>query len=106
MVAKQILAIPASSSSSERLFSLAGLFDTVKRGRLRLETLEVLTLLKANKQLIEDYGIDIENIEETAATDLTASDESFYDESDESEGEISDSESEKDISESEGDDIE
>ena len=26
--AKQILAIPASSSSSERLFSLAGLFDT------------------------------------------------------------------------------
>ena len=62
--AKQILAIPASSSSSERLFSLAGLFDTVRRGALKLETLEVLTLLKANKQLILDYKIDIDNYED------------------------------------------
>ena len=37
---KQILAIPASSSSSECLFSIVGLFDTVKLGNLKLETLE------------------------------------------------------------------
>ena len=84
--AKQILAIPASPSSSERLFSLAALFDTVKRGMLRLETLEVLTLLKANKQLMEDHRIDIDN-EETAATDSSASEESFDEESGESERE-------------------
>ena len=53
----------------------------MKRGRLRLETLEVLTLLKANTQLIEDYGIDIDTTEETAVTGLTASEESFDDES-------------------------
>ena len=104
--AKQILAIPASSSSSERLFSLAGLFDTVKRGRLRLETLEVLTLLKANKQLMEDFRIDIDN-EETAATDSSASEEIFDEESgeSESEGDISDLESDdnEDISDLESD---
>ena len=51
---------------------MAALFDTVKRGRLRLETLEVLTLLKANNQPMEDHRIDIDN-EETAATDSSAS---------------------------------
>jgi hypothetical protein len=83
--AKQILAIPASSSSSERLFSLAGLFDTVRRGALKLETLEVLTLLKANKQLILDYKIDIDNYEdeemETDTSDDDATQESSVEES-------------------------
>ena len=83
--AKQILAIPASSSSSERLFSLAGLFDTVRRGALKLETLEVLTLLKANKQLILDYKIDIDNYEdeemETDTSDDDATQESYVEES-------------------------
>ena len=83
--AKQILAIPASSSSSERLFSLAGLFDTVRRGALKLETLEVLTLLKANKQMILDYKIDIDNYEdeemETDTSDDDATQESSVEES-------------------------
>ena len=83
--AKQILAIPASSSSSERLFSLAGLFDTVRRGALKLETLEVLTLLKANKQMILDYKIDIDNYEdeemETDTSDDDATQESYVEES-------------------------
>ena len=57
--AKQILAIPASSSSSERLFSIVGLFDTVKRGNLKLETLETFTLLKSNKKLFEETLMDV-----------------------------------------------
>ena len=56
-----------------------------------------MTLLKANTQLIEDYGIDIDTTEETAVTGLTASEESFDDES-ETEGDISESGSEEDIS--------
>ena len=55
--AKEILAIPASTSSSERLFSIAGLFDTEKRGTLKLETLEVLTLLKTNETVLKEMTL-------------------------------------------------
>ena len=89
--AKQILAIPASSSSSGRLFSIAGLFDTVKRGNLKLETLETLTLFKTNKKLLEDNIIEVDN-------------ESGR-ESDKEESDMDDSEDECDVMETDDEDI-
>ena len=65
ILARQILAIPAATGSSERLFSISGLFDTVRRGSLNTETLEILTLLKANRKVIEKFGQDIEESEES-----------------------------------------
>ena len=55
-----ILCVPASSSSSERLFSIAGLFDTVKRGTMSLETLETLTLLKTNQKVLKDNNVNLD----------------------------------------------
>ena len=37
------------------------LFDTVKRGNLKLETLETLTLFRTNKKLLEDNIIEVDN---------------------------------------------
>ena len=79
--AKEILAIPASTSSSERLFSIAGLFDTEKRGTLKLETLEVLTLLKTNETVLKENDIDIDDMNEVTE-DIT--DQESYSESDSS----------------------
>ena len=87
----QILAIPASSSSSERLFSIAGLFDTVKRGNLKLETLETLTLFKTNKKLLEDNLIEVDN--ESGG------------ESDKEESEMDESEDECDVLETDDEDV-
>ena len=84
--AKQILAIPASPTSSERLFSFAGLFDTVKRVNLKLETLETLTLLKSNKKLFEETLMDVEK------------------ESDEEESDHNQDESEEDMTDTDEDD--
>ena len=53
-IAKAVLCVPAGSVASEQLFSVAGLFDTVKRGSLNVETLESLTLLKANQLILEE----------------------------------------------------
>ena len=50
-IAKAVLCVPAGSVASEQLFSIAGLFDTVKRGSLNVETLGSLTLLKANQAI-------------------------------------------------------
>ena len=75
-IAKAVLCVPAGSVASEQLFSIAGLFDTVKRGSLNVETLESLTLLKANHSILEELklinlsdeesvaGSDKENVEE------------------------------------------
>ena len=79
--AKEILAIPASTSSSERLFSIAGLFDTEKRGTMKLETLEVLTLLKTNEKVLKENYIDIDDMDEVPE-DIT--DQESYSESDSS----------------------
>ena len=59
--AKHILGVPASSSSSEQLFSIAGLFDSVKRVNMRVDTLETITLLKVNQKLLSDNKIDFKN---------------------------------------------
>ena len=58
-LACMMLAVPASSSASERLFSVSGNFDSVRRGSMRLESLETLTLLKTNSKVLEEMKIDI-----------------------------------------------
>jgi len=45
MLVRQILAFPVASSSSERLFSTAALFDTDLIGSLCYDTLEMLAAL-------------------------------------------------------------
>ena len=85
-LASMILAVPASSSASERLFSVAGCFDSMKRGRLRLETLETLTLLKTNKEILEENNIDIGEIMCGANESEDTGSESSSDESEDESG--------------------
>ena len=60
--AKKILAIPASSGKSERVFSTGGNFVTAKRTRLNPSKVQSLIVLKENKKQVEQYlyrhGID------------------------------------------------
>jgi hypothetical protein len=51
-VARCLLAIPASSSEVERIFSRAGLMITKKRSRLRLATIQILMFCNVNKFLL------------------------------------------------------
>ena len=48
-IAKAVLCVSAGSVASEQLFSIVGLFDTVKKGSLNIET-----LLKANQSIVEE----------------------------------------------------
>ena len=57
ILARWILCIPAGSAASEQLFSMAGLFDTIRRGRLNTETFELLTLQKVNQEVIESENL-------------------------------------------------
>ena len=59
VLARWILAVPAGTASSERLFSIVGLFDTVRRGNMNMETFELLTLLKSNKKAIDKFSADL-----------------------------------------------
>ena len=54
-VARKILAIPASSAKSERVFSTGGLVVTAKRGRLSPSKVEDLILLKQNLSRVRDF---------------------------------------------------
>ena len=47
-MAKDILAVPASSTDSERVFSVAGLIGTDRRASLHPENFEALQLLRAS----------------------------------------------------------
>ena len=79
------LAIPASTSASERLFSIGGLFDSLKRSRLDPETLELLTLLKTNNTVFEFENDDTDSEEETTCDendDENDADKSFEEGSD------------------------
>ena len=85
-LACMFLAVPASSSASERLFSICGLFDSSRRGKMRLESLETLTLLKTNCKFFEQNDIDIQglvggdnSLEDSASDD--SSEEDFDEES-------------------------
>ena len=85
-LACMFLAVPASSSSSERLFSISGCFDSSRRGRMRLESLETLTLMKTNWKFLEENNIDIPEL-------MRGENDSEENESDDVSGEESDEES-------------
>jgi hAT family C-terminal dimerisation region len=61
-MAKDYLAVPASSTDSERVFSLAGLIGTDRRNRLHADNFEALQILRSayssgfidSKALIEE----------------------------------------------------
>ena len=57
---RQVLSVPASSSWSKHLFTLAGLYNSEKRGRLNYQTLETLPLLKVNKKVLDDNVTNLE----------------------------------------------
>ena len=52
-VAKKVLAIPATSTPKERLFSTAGLICTKKRARLSAKHVDMLVFLHENRQFLE-----------------------------------------------------
>ena len=99
-IAREVLSIPASSSASERLFSAAGIFDTEKRSRLNPKTLEILTLLKSNQQLLESEDANFNEFQ--TETDRSSSSESKVEEDESSE---ESSEGDKEVDD-EGDDME
>ena len=54
--AKRVLAIPATSSKSERVFSTGGNFVTAKRNRLAPKKVEHLIVIKENKEKVEEFN--------------------------------------------------
>jgi hypothetical protein len=50
LIARKLLAIPATSTASERVFSVCGVTMSDRRARLNPEILEMLTFLKYNMQ--------------------------------------------------------
>ena len=64
-----VLAIPAGSTASEQLFSIAGLFDTARRGQLNTETFELLTLQKVNQDILETEDISDSSEDENSEND-------------------------------------
>ena len=74
ILAKWTLCVPAGSAASEQLFSIAGLFDTVRRGRLNTETFELMTLQKSNQKTLEilDAGSDDSSDEEKEDENLNS----------------------------------
>ena len=72
--AAMYLAIPCSSTASERLFSASGLTASKLRNRLKPRNLECLTMIGQNKEILRDMGYlpkeatnedDVEEDEET-----------------------------------------
>ena len=53
--ARRVLAIPASSGKSERVFSTGGNFVTVKRTRLNAMKVQALIVIKENKSHLKQY---------------------------------------------------
>ena len=84
ILAKQILAIPATTSCSERLFSTGGLFDTPRRGRLLPESLEILTLLKTNRNIFETFKESLKDLNESDFEVVRNSDDSSEEDFDDS----------------------
>ena len=54
-IAKKVLTVPASSSKSERVFSVGGNIVTSKRNRLAPSKVENLVIIKENKTQIEEF---------------------------------------------------
>ena len=98
--ARQMLSIPASTAASERLFSVGGLFDSLKRSRLDPETLELLTLLKTNSKVLGETAFNDESDyeEEGSESDEDAGNDQEIEEQDEDSLEHKDSEDEDESS--------
>ena len=112
ILARWILCIPAGSAASEQLFSMAGLFDTVRRGKLNTETFELLTLQKVNQEIMESEDlsdvIESEDENENHIDDpnedaADAMDDSAKDSTDEDDYQVSESGSDCSV---EGSDVE
>ena len=56
-MARVLFAVPASSSKSERVFSVAGNVVTAKRARLDPEKVEDLVILKTNVPILRQMGM-------------------------------------------------
>ena len=54
-LARMILAIPASSAKSERVFSVGGLIVSCRRGSLAPTKVEQLIVLKENRRKVEEF---------------------------------------------------
>ena len=54
-LARMILAIPASSAKSERVFSVGGLIVSCRRGSLAPTKVEQLIILKENRKKVEEF---------------------------------------------------
>ena len=55
-IVKVVFTIPAASSKSERVFSVAGNVITPKRARLNPEKVEDLMVVKCNLRLLKGMG--------------------------------------------------
>ena len=55
-VARQILAIPVSSASSEIVFSSAGNICTLRRSNLSVSKMEQLVFMKENSKLLDEIS--------------------------------------------------
>ena len=55
LIARKLSAIPATSTASERVFSVCGVTMSDRRARLNPQTLEMLIFLKYNMQPCSDY---------------------------------------------------
>ena len=61
-IAKRVLAIPASSAKSERVFSTGGNMVTAMRNRLAPKKVEALVLIKENKAKIDAFKLNSEYV--------------------------------------------
>ena len=59
-LARRVLAVPATQTHSERLFSCAGNVVTKTRNSLSPEHVELLVFLRSTWQVAEEYGVEIE----------------------------------------------
>ena len=55
ILARRVLAIPATQAESERLFSCAGNIVTKTRNRLAPSTVELLVLLRHSWKIVEEW---------------------------------------------------
>ena len=67
-LARRILAIPASSGKSERVFSTGGNFVKEKRTRLNALKVQNLIIIKENSAHVEDYFSKVNQDKVVAAT--------------------------------------
>jgi hypothetical protein len=70
-LARKFLGIPASSASSERMWSISGLLVTTHRNRMKSDNITHLMFIKQNSKVVRqlDLELDIEKIMSTVSAD-------------------------------------